>query len=173
MKYVEASKFGGPAVLVHARLWFGFFCRNQSVSLLYWGKRGCYERLSAIVQLCLGLRSCWRRQGGWEGASRFLSIRLCGGDYPHGRRYASHLVIPAATAIPFPKQLDPALAAAVFVQGLTAYLLLDRAQVKKGDVVLIAAAAAGWKSRRATREIQRRDGYRPDIRIRNPFQLSS
>lgn len=31
----------------------------------------------------------------------------------------------------------------MLVQGLTAYLLLDQVQVKKGDVVLIAAAAGG------------------------------
>jgi len=62
---------------------------------------------------------------------------------PAGGGYASHIVIPAATAIPFPKQLDPAIAAAVLVQGLTAYILLDQAPVKNGDVVLIAAAAGG------------------------------
>jgi NADPH2:quinone reductase len=65
------------------------------------------------------------------------AITLTGGGY------ASEIVIPAATAIPFPKQLDPALAAAVLVQGLTAYILLDQAQVKNGDVVLVAAAAGG------------------------------
>jgi NADPH:quinone reductase len=54
---------------------------------------------------------------------------------PTGGGYASHVVIPAATAIPFPNQLDPVLAAAVLLQGLTAYIL--------GDVVLIAAAAGG------------------------------
>jgi NADPH:quinone reductase len=60
-----------------------------------------------------------------------------------GGGYASHALIPAATAIPIPAQLDLALAAAVLVQGITAYVLLDQAQVKKGDVVLIAAAAGG------------------------------
>jgi NADPH2:quinone reductase len=65
------------------------------------------------------------------------AITLTGGGY------ASEIVIPAATAIPFPKHLDPARAAAVLVQGLTAYILLDQAQVKNGDVVLIAAAAGG------------------------------
>ena len=57
-----------------------------------------------------------------------------------------HFVIPAAAAIPFPKHLDPALAAGVLVQGLTAYLVLDQAQVKNGDVVLIAAAAGALEA---------------------------
>jgi NADPH2:quinone reductase len=39
-----------------------------------------------------------------------------------GGGYASHIVIPAATAIPFPKELDPAVAAGVLLQGLTAYI---------------------------------------------------
>lgn len=57
--------------------------------------------------------------------------------------YASHAVVPAAAAIPIPRGLDHSIAIALLVQGLTAYLLLEQAQTKKGDVVLIAAAAGG------------------------------
>jgi len=60
-----------------------------------------------------------------------------------GGGYASHVVIPVSTAIALPNQLAAAVAAAVLLQGVTAYLLLDQAQVKNGDVVLIAAAAGG------------------------------
>jgi NADPH2:quinone reductase len=74
---------------------------------------------------------------GFKVGDSVAALTLTGGGY------ASHILIPAATAIPFPKQLDPALAAAVLLQGLTAYILLDRAQVKNGDAVLVAAAAGG------------------------------
>ena len=47
------------------------------------------------------------------------------------------------TAITLPAGLDYALAAAVLVQGVTAYILLDEAQVKEDDTVLNAAAAGG------------------------------
>jgi NADPH2:quinone reductase len=57
--------------------------------------------------------------------------------------YASHAVIPAAAAIPVPRGLDHFIATALLVQGLTAYILLEQAQTKKDDVVLIAAAAGG------------------------------
>jgi NADPH:quinone reductase len=60
-----------------------------------------------------------------------------------GGGYASHAVIPAAAAIPVPRGLDHFIATALLVQGLTAYLLLEQAQTKKDDVVLIAAAAGG------------------------------
>jgi NADPH2:quinone reductase len=60
-----------------------------------------------------------------------------------GGGYASHAVIPAASAIPVPPGLDHFIATALLVQGLTAYILLEHAQTKKDDVVLIAAAAGG------------------------------
>lgn len=60
-----------------------------------------------------------------------------------GAGYTSHAVIPAAAAIPIPRGLDHSRAAALLVQGLTAYILLEQAQTKKDDVVLIAAAAGG------------------------------
>jgi NADPH:quinone reductase len=57
--------------------------------------------------------------------------------------YATHAVIPAATAISLPAGLDHALAVAVLVQGVTAYILLEEAKVKEGDAVLISAAGGG------------------------------
>jgi NADPH:quinone reductase len=60
-----------------------------------------------------------------------------------GGGYATHAVIPAATAIPLPAGFDHALAVALLVQGVTAYILLDGAEVKEGDTVLISAAGGG------------------------------
>jgi NADPH2:quinone reductase len=77
---------------------------------------------------------------GVEGVKKgdsVAAITLAGGGY------ATHAVIPAATAIPLPTGFDHALAVALLVQGLTAYILLDEARVKEGDAVLIAAAGGG------------------------------
>jgi NADPH2:quinone reductase len=60
-----------------------------------------------------------------------------------GGGYATHVVVPVATAIPLPAGFDHALAVAVLVQGVTAYILLDEAKVKEGDTVLISAAGGG------------------------------
>jgi len=60
-----------------------------------------------------------------------------------GGGYATHAVVPAMTAIPLPAGFDHALAVAVFVQGVTAYILLEEAKVKAGDIVLVSAAGGG------------------------------
>ena len=60
-----------------------------------------------------------------------------------GGGYATHAVIPVAAAIPLPAGFDHALAVAVLVQGVTAYILLDEAKVTEGDTVLISAAGGG------------------------------
>jgi NADPH2:quinone reductase len=49
---------------------------------------------------------------GFKAGDSVAAITRTGGGY------ASHIVIPATAAIPFPEQLDPALAAAVLVAGL-------------------------------------------------------
>jgi NADPH2:quinone reductase len=53
------------------------------------------------------------------------------------------VVIPAATAIPLPPELDPALGVAILVQGLTALLVFEETRVKANDTILISAAAGG------------------------------
>jgi hypothetical protein len=67
---------------------------------------------------------------------RLAAARIATGPGVGGS--GAHILIPAATAIPFPKQLNPALAAAVLLQGLTAYILLDWAELRDGDAVLIS-----------------------------------
>jgi NADPH:quinone reductase len=55
-------------------------------------------------------------------------------------------VIPAATAIPLPVGFDHALAVAVLVQGVTAYILLDEVKIKEDDTVLLSAAGGGLEN---------------------------
>jgi NADPH:quinone reductase len=57
--------------------------------------------------------------------------------------YASQVVVPANVAIPLPPGVDASLAAALLVQGMTAFVTLDFAKVRPGANVLVSAAAGG------------------------------
>lgn len=58
--------------------------------------------------------------------------------------YASEVVVPAASAVRVPAELDVELAAAALLQGITAhYLIHSTYVVKEGDRVLVHAAAGG------------------------------
>jgi NADPH:quinone reductase len=151
MKYVEASKFGGPEVLAvlekeTPRPGEGMLLVEVKAAGINYAdvlaRSGQYPAITkAPFALGFEIAGVVKEVGkgikGFKVGDPVAALALTGGGY------ASHVLIPAATAIPFPKQLDPALAAAVLLQGLTAYILLDRAQVKNGDTVLVAAAAGG------------------------------
>jgi NADPH:quinone reductase len=151
MRYVEASRFGGPEVLTVIEKETPkpgegmLLVEVQAAGINYadvLARSGHYPAI-AKAPFALGfevagvIREAGKGVEGFKAGDPVAALSLAGGGY------ASHILIPAATAIPFPKQLDPALVAAVLLQGLTAYILLDRADVKKGDAVLIAAAAGG------------------------------
>jgi len=58
--------------------------------------------------------------------------------------YAELVAVPAAQAVPVPAGIDPKVAAAVFLQGLTAhYLCRSTFAVKEGTVAVVHAAAGG------------------------------
>ena len=88
---------------------------------------------------------------GYEGAgivveskSRQYKVedRIAYTDVPFAN--ADYIVVPEDYAIPIPNNMDFELAASVLLQGLTAlYLSQDSYEVKKGDTVLIHAAAGG------------------------------
>lgn len=77
---------------------------------------------------------------GFSIGDRVAAIILAGGGY------STHVVIPAETVIQLPPGFDFDVGAALMVQGLTAYLLLKEAGLKKGETVLISAAAGGLGS---------------------------
>ncbi|HVR23682.1 MAG TPA: zinc-binding dehydrogenase [Candidatus Polarisedimenticolia bacterium] len=151
MKYVEASRFGGPDVLAVIEKETQkpeegmLLVEVQAAGINYAdviARSGHYPTIPK-APFALGfeiagvVKEVGKHVEGFKVGDSVAALPLAGGGY------ASHILIPAATAIPFPKQLDPALAAAVLLQGLTAYILLDRAQVENGDWVLVAAAAGG------------------------------
>ncbi len=58
--------------------------------------------------------------------------------------YAEQVVVPAHAAVPVPDGVDPEIAAAVMLQGMTAhYLVTDTFPLAKGDRCLIHAGAGG------------------------------
>jgi NADPH:quinone reductase len=154
VKYVEASKFGGPEVLALVeketpRPEEGMLLvAVQAAGINYkdvLARSGHYPAITKApfalgFELAGVVKEVGKHVKGFKVGDSVAALTLSGGGY------ASHILIPAATAIPFPKQLDPAVAAAVLLQGLTAYIRLDRAQVKNADTVRVAAAAGALEA---------------------------
>jgi NADPH2:quinone reductase len=58
--------------------------------------------------------------------------------------HAEYAIVPAAKAVPVPSGLDPELAAAAMLQGMTAHYLVNSTYaVRSGDTALVHAAAGG------------------------------
>lgn len=74
---------------------------------------------------------------GWRRGDRLLGVIDHGG-------YAEYAVVPQQTAIPIPPDLPAELAAAIFVQGMTALIALDDvARVQPGETVFVEGGAGG------------------------------
>jgi len=70
-------------------------------------------------------------------------MRVAYGSAPLGS-YAEARLVPADRAVPIPDGVDDRTAAAMMLKGMTAWYLLQRTvQVKKGDTILLHAAAGG------------------------------
>lgn len=151
MKFIEASKFGGPEVL---RLVEGQTPTPTEGTLLVeiraagvnyadiMARSGFYPRVPK-APFALGFEIAGVVKDIGKGVEGFKEGDSVAAITPTGGGYATHAVIPAMTAIPLPPKFDHALAVAVLVQGVTAYILIDEAKVKEGDTVLISAAGGG------------------------------
>lgn len=150
MRYVEASRFGGPEVLSLVeketpKAGEGMLLVEVQAAGVNYGdvlaRSGHYPAVKQ-APFALGfevagvIKEVGTSVNGFKVGDSVAALTQSGG-------YASHTLIPAEAAIPLPRQLDPAVAAGVLVQGPTALLLLERAQVNNGDAVLIVAAAGG------------------------------
>jgi NADPH2:quinone reductase len=90
---------------------------------------------------------------GGEAAGRVLAVGAGVSDVAIGDpvawvgvngSYAEQVIVPADRAVPVPPGVDPDVAAAVMLQGITAhYLCTSTYQVAPGDVVVVHAAAGG------------------------------
>ena len=150
MKYVEVSQFGGPEVLrivekETPRATEGMLVVDVKAAGVNYAdvaaRMGSFPAIAKApflpgFEIAGVVSDAGKGVNGFNVGDSVAAITSGGG-------YASHVVIPASGAIPIPRGLDHSVAAALLVQGLTAYLLLEQAQTKKDDVVLIAAAAGG------------------------------
>ena len=150
MRYVEAPRFGGPEVLrvvekETPRPGDGMLLvevRAAGVNYADVAARSGHYPMVTKAPFALGFEVAGVVSEVGKGADGF-KVGDAVAAITSGGGYASHVVIPASTAIALPNQLAAAVAAAVLLQGVTAYLLLDQARVKNGDFVLITAAAGG------------------------------
>jgi NADPH2:quinone reductase len=150
MKFIEASKFGGPEVLTVVEAPTptptegALLVEIKAAGVNYadiMARSGFYPQVPK-APFPVGFEIAGVVKGVGKGVQGFKE-----GDSVaaiiQGGGYATHAVIPVATAIPLPAGFDHALAVAVLVQGVTAYILLDESKVKEGDTVLISAAGGG------------------------------
>jgi NADPH:quinone reductase len=150
MKFIEASKFGGPEVLTVVKAPTPtptegtLLVEIKAAGVNYadiMARSGFYPQVPLApfpvgFEVAGVVKGIGKSVEGFKEGDSVAAIIQGGG-------YATHAVIPAATAIPLPAGLDHALAVAVLVQGVTAYILLDEAKVKEGDAVLVSAAGGG------------------------------
>jgi NADPH2:quinone reductase len=119
--------------------------------------------LVAVEAAGVNFRDVYERNGtyptsppfvaGTEGAGRVLEVGEGVTGFASGDRvvwnagqgsYAERVAVPAAAAVPVPDGVSSEVAAAVFLQGLTAhYLATSTYPVGAGDVAVVHAAAGG------------------------------
>ena len=150
MKFIEASKFGGPEVLTVVEAPTPtptdgtLLLEIRAAGVNYadiMARSGLYPPVPKApfpvgFEIAGVVKAIGKGVQGFKEGDSVAAITQRGG-------YSTHALIPAATAIPLPAGLDHALAVAVLVQGVTAYILLDEAKVREGDAVLISAAGGG------------------------------
>jgi NADPH2:quinone reductase len=146
---MQFAKVGGPEVLVWRERSLGrpgpgeVRIRHTAIGLNYidiYHRRGLYPLpLPAIP----GLEAAGIVEEVGEGVHMQPGTRVVYGRGPVGA-YAEARIIAAKEVIPIPSGVSDAVAACAMLKGLTAwYLLHETFPVKKGDTVLIHAAAGG------------------------------
>jgi NADPH2:quinone reductase len=149
MKAIQVDEVGGPEVLTLAEV-----PRPEP---------GPGQVLVEIAAVGVNFVDVYHRTGlypmplplipGGEAAGRVVAVGPGADQALVGQRvvstdlsgaYAQYALAPAERVVPVPETLSDELAAAVFLQGLTAhYLTRDSYRVQPGDTVLVHAAAGG------------------------------
>jgi NADPH2:quinone reductase len=149
MKAIEVREFGGPEVLVAAESPLPEPGPGQvRVALAATGvnfvevyhREGRVDRPLPFVPGTEGAGTVSAVGAGVDGVrvgDRIASVDLAGS-------YATEALVAADRVVALPAGVDPEIAAAALLQGLTAhYLLHDSYPVRPGDTVLVHAAAGG------------------------------
>ncbi|MBV9447063.1 MAG: quinone oxidoreductase [Streptosporangiaceae bacterium] len=151
MRAVVVRRLGGPEVL-------GLEERPAS-------RPGPGQVLVQVVAAGINFMDIYQREGragyradppfvlGSEGAGPVIAVGegvagLAAGDVVAWSgvpgSYAEQVVVPADRAVPVPAGIDPRVAAAVMLQGMTAHYLCNSTYpVREGDVAVVHAAAGG------------------------------
>lgn len=151
VKVLQVSEPGGPEVLKMMDVQLGkpgpgeALVRNHAVGLNYidvYIRTGLYKQPNYPCGI------------GFEGAGVVEAVgpkvkdikvgdRVAYGQGPLGA-YAEARIMPAERLVKLPKEIDFKTGAAMMLQGMTAQYLLRRTyKVKKGDTILVHAAAGG------------------------------
>lgn len=150
MLTIQATRAGGPEVLEAVDLPIPvpgpdeILIRQEAIGLNFidtYQRSGLYPvRFPAV----LGLEGAGIVEAIGEGVTRFVAgDRVAYGNGPLGG-YSEFHVAPAGRAVKVPPRIDSRTAAAAMLKGMTAEFLLRRCYtVKKGETVLIHAAAGG------------------------------
>ncbi|MFA7264387.1 MAG: quinone oxidoreductase [Caulobacter sp.] len=150
MLAIQATRAGGPEVLEAVDLPIPtpgpgeILIRQEAIGLNFidtYQRTGLYPVKFPAV---LGLEGAGIVETVGEGVTRFVpGDRAAYGNGPLGG-YAEYQVVPAGRAVKIPSSTDSRTAAAAMLKGMTAEFLLRRCYtVKKGEAVLIHAAAGG------------------------------
>ncbi len=74
---------------------------------------------------------------GWKAGDRLICAQTCGG-------LAERIAIPAKSAFPLPPEFDPIKGSALLLTyATTMHALVDRAQLRRGETMLVLGAAGG------------------------------
>jgi NADPH2:quinone reductase len=150
MLAIQATRAGGPEVLEAVDRPIPtpgpgeILIRQEAIGLNFidtYQRTGLYPVPFPTV---LGLEGAGAVEAVGEGVTRFaVGDRAAYGNGPLGA-YAEYHVVPAGRAVKVPSAIDSRTAAAAMLKGMTAEFLLRRCYpVKKGEAVLIHAAAGG------------------------------
>jgi NADPH2:quinone reductase len=150
MLAIQATRAGGPEVLEAVDLPVPvpgpgeILIRQEAIGLNFidtYQRTGLYPvRLPGV----LGLEGAGVVEAVGEGVTRFVpGDRAAYGNGPLGG-YAECHVVPAGRAVKIPAAISSQTAAAAMLKGMTAEFLLRRCYtVRKGDAILVHAAAGG------------------------------
>lgn len=150
MLAIQAVRAGGPEVLEAVDLPVPtagpgeILIRQEAIGLNFidtYQRTGLYPVKMPAV---LGLEGAGVVEAVGEGVTRFaVGDRAAFGNGPMGA-YAEFHVVPAGRAVKIPAGVSSRDAAAAMLKGMTAEFLLRRCYaVKKGDAILVHAAAGG------------------------------
>ena len=150
MLAIQATRAGGPEVLEAVDLPVPtpgpgeILIRHEAVGLNFidtYQRTGLYPVPFPTV---LGLEGAGIVEAAGQGVTRFaVGDRAAYANGPLGA-YSEYHVVPAGRAVKIPARIDSRTAAAAMLKGMTAEFLLRRCYtVKKGETVLIHAAAGG------------------------------